>query len=157
MEDFHQQIQVVEVKDSMVAEEAEDVVEVVVVEEVVVAGVMAVEVAEDFMEALKSMFHKDKSCVLTRKNQVDVLKPIVHFITQKVRTIRNPCPVVQVVYFLQELIQEIQESIQVIQDQTRLVTKDNQGPANLVINVIISPKEHAHFYTLHNNHHLQYK
>lgn len=93
MEDFHQQIQVVEVKDLMVAEEAEDVVEVVV-EEVVVAGVMAVEVAEDFMEALKLMFHKDKSCVLTRKNQVDVLKPIVHFITQKVRTIRNPCPVV---------------------------------------------------------------
>lgn len=93
MEDFHQQIQVVEVKDLMVAEEAEDVVEVVV-EEVVVAGVMAVEVAEDFMEALKLMFHKDKSCVLTRKNQVDVLKLIVHFITQKVRTIRNPCPVV---------------------------------------------------------------
>ena len=93
MEDFHRQIQVVEVKDLMVAEEAEDVVEVVVVEEVVVAGVMAVEVAEDFMEALKLMFHKDKSCVLTRKNKVDVGKLIVHFITQKVLTIRKTCPV----------------------------------------------------------------
>ena len=92
MEDFHRQIQVVEVKDLMVAEEAEDVVEVVV-EEVVVAGVMAVEVAEDFMEALKLMFHKDKSCVLTRKNKVDVGKLIVHFITQKVLTIRKTCPV----------------------------------------------------------------